>query len=425
MISANCRRAFCVRERVSAVLLTHCRHLRTYWERGLAKDLYHRRQLIGPEPVVHRSVYPNWSYPSEISALKHRLGIPQISTDLVVRALTNTSYFTRNDISESGQYPQPSNNENSLLDTDAEVNDKLLEKGLEITERLTLGFLRCHFPLSPEEFICKLAAQMLSEESMSELATSLGINHLVRTGEFPPTNATMSNAVYALVGAMSSPQNAQHFVLRFILPRLGEISICDVLPFRHPLTILTDYLNRSKIHQWRKAPRGSQVSEELNVKVEPRLLQSGGAISAMPFYLVGIYANGQLMGQSAGERLSIAVDLAAQDALLKLWNVSNDNRVFPFKNINIYQESFKNQTFNAQNHSLREVCRESTNLDLYSPEELLMDPVDLEEQAIRYQTQVADQVGIPYRKRLMHKFSRGTFTANTQRKFVKPTPFKI
>ncbi|KAI1729434.1 hypothetical protein DdX_01675 [Ditylenchus destructor] len=408
MISSNCRRAFCVRERVSAVLLTHCRHLRSYWERGLAKDLYHRRQLLGPEPVVHRSAYPNWNYPSEISALKHRLGIPQISTGLLVRALTNTSFFTRNDMSEGAQYPQPAKNENSLLDTDVEVNDKLVDKGLEITERLTLGFLRCHFPLAPEEFICKLVAHMLSEESMSELATSLGINHLVRTGEFPPTNATMSNAVYALVGAISSPQNAQHFVLRFILPRLGEISLCDILPFRHPLTILTDYLNRSKTHQWRN-----------------EVLRDGGAMSAMPFYLVGIYANGQFMGQSPGERLSIAVDLAAQDALLKLWNVSNDNRVFPFKNIDIYQESFKNQSFNAQNHSLREVCQESTNLDLYSPEELLMDPIDLEEQAIRYQTKVAEEVGIPYRKRLMHKFSRGTFTANTQRKFVKPIPSKI
>lgn len=176
----------------------------------------------------------------------------------------------------------------------------------------------------------------------------------------------------------------------------------------------------------------------------------------------------QIINLAPGERLSIAVDLAAQDALLKLWNVSNDNRVFPFKNIDIYQESFKNQSFNAQNHSLREVCQErfvhkffvllhlvklnffvlwcwlfwprtscqicldthnffcfSTNLDLYSPEELLMDPIDLEEQAIRYQTKVAEEVGIPYRKRLMHKFSRGTFTANTQRKFVKPIPSKI
>ena len=61
---------------------------------------------------------------------------------------------------------------------------------------------------------------------------------------------------------------------------------------------------------------------------------------------------------AAGERLSIAVDLAAQDALLKLWNVSNSTRVFPFKNVDIYQKSFKNQTFNVQNHSLRKICQE-------------------------------------------------------------------
>lgn len=44
------------------------RYLRTKWERGYLKDLYHRRQLLGADPVLARSSQPNWyaHFPSEI-----------------------------------------------------------------------------------------------------------------------------------------------------------------------------------------------------------------------------------------------------------------------------------------------------------------------------------------------------------------------
>ncbi|VDK66104.1 unnamed protein product [Cylicostephanus goldi] len=36
------------------------RFIRARWERGYYKDLYHRRQLLGADPFIHRSSYPNW-----------------------------------------------------------------------------------------------------------------------------------------------------------------------------------------------------------------------------------------------------------------------------------------------------------------------------------------------------------------------------
>ncbi|VDM72359.1 unnamed protein product, partial [Strongylus vulgaris] len=35
------------------------RFIRARWERGYYKDLYHRRQLLGADPFIHRSSYPN------------------------------------------------------------------------------------------------------------------------------------------------------------------------------------------------------------------------------------------------------------------------------------------------------------------------------------------------------------------------------
>ncbi|VDL66486.1 unnamed protein product, partial [Nippostrongylus brasiliensis] len=37
-----------------------CRFIRARWERGYYKDLYHRRQLLGADPVIHR-VAQQWS----------------------------------------------------------------------------------------------------------------------------------------------------------------------------------------------------------------------------------------------------------------------------------------------------------------------------------------------------------------------------
>ena len=36
------------------------RGLRKYYERGMLKDLYHRRILAGAEPLSHRAFLPNW-----------------------------------------------------------------------------------------------------------------------------------------------------------------------------------------------------------------------------------------------------------------------------------------------------------------------------------------------------------------------------
>uniref|UniRef100_A0A8R1IUB5 methylcrotonoyl-CoA carboxylase n=1 Tax=Caenorhabditis japonica TaxID=281687 RepID=A0A8R1IUB5_CAEJA len=45
----------------SSTSLQSYRFLRTRWERGYLKDLYHRRQILGADPVISRSAYPNCS----------------------------------------------------------------------------------------------------------------------------------------------------------------------------------------------------------------------------------------------------------------------------------------------------------------------------------------------------------------------------
>uniref|UniRef100_A0A915CGA6 Probable methylcrotonoyl-CoA carboxylase beta chain, mitochondrial n=2 Tax=Parascaris univalens TaxID=6257 RepID=A0A915CGA6_PARUN len=50
------------RNRATSSIFNVYRFLRTRWERGYLKDLYHRRVLAGADPVLSRSAYPNWNY---------------------------------------------------------------------------------------------------------------------------------------------------------------------------------------------------------------------------------------------------------------------------------------------------------------------------------------------------------------------------
>lgn len=150
-----------------------------------------------------------------------------------------------------------------------------------MTECLSLSFLRHHWPQAPEEFICRVVAQhLLSDETLVELANSLGLNNLVRTKEFPPVNTTLINSVYALVGTLEL-NKAQNFVLRFIMPKLYDVELEDVLPFRYPLPIICEYMK-----QWKNC-----------TDVEPRQIFASGIESAIPIYLAGIYADKKLIGE--------------------------------------------------------------------------------------------------------------------------------
>ena len=89
----------------------------------------------------------------------------------------------------------------------------------------------------------------------------------------------------------------------------------------------------------------------------------------MPYYEIGIYANKErILGQckytyiliflffltvAAGEQPWVALDLASQNALLRIWKVLDEPRVFPFKCENVYELRFEKAQ--KANHSLMDI----------------------------------------------------------------------
>ena len=67
----------------------------------------------------------------------------------------------------------------------------------------------------------------------------------------------------------------------------------------------------------------------------------------------------------------------------------------------------------------------STDVGLYSPEELAQDPLDPVDTTRFYQNKVNPELGLPHRKRLRHMFSYGSIMRRPRRSMVKPQPHNI
>uniref|UniRef100_A0AC34FAZ2 Uncharacterized protein n=1 Tax=Panagrolaimus sp. ES5 TaxID=591445 RepID=A0AC34FAZ2_9BILA len=374
------------------------RGLRKRWQRDLLKDLYHRRIIAGAEPLTHRAFLPNWNYGSELFAFRHRLRGEDKGNEHFIKALTNPSFFTRKDIADDASYAQPS------LEKEIESredNVQLAKEGDELLQRIVTGYFSLQFSDAPVEFIEAITNSLINDEILAEAATSLGMQHLVRTGEFPPYSSTLAESFKACL-VILSPERRQQTILETIISKAVSLPLEDVLPFRNPLGVVAEYAKK-----YLKAEN-----------VEPRLMHKSGVNSAIPLFYVGIFADQKLIGECAGESLSTAVDLASQASLLRLWGAAPENLLL---NLSFNQQDLSKV---AKNHSIFDVVGESTDLSCYSDEELNYDPLDIVNIAQNYES-IEKELGRPRIRHLRHKFSRGSIVRRSFRYLVKPRVYTI
>ncbi|CAJ0596634.1 unnamed protein product [Cylicocyclus nassatus] len=375
------------------------------WDDGVI-DPRDTRKVVGlafqaalqkPIPETKFGVF-RMNYGSEVYAFGHRIGAPEVQPDKLVKALTCESFFTRADVEEGATGSAPSHS----FEVVEESNSELIAKGRGALSHMVLSYLRSHLPLAPEEFVQAVADQLISDEQLSNIGGHLGVDVLVRTAEQPPSSTSIADAFRALF-AVIGEQRAKVLVIDVIIPQLIDINFADVYPLREPLAVLTDLL----------AKEGAK-------EIEPRLLRSAGTVSAQPVYVVGIYKDkSEIVGQSAGETLEIAVDMAAREGLLRLWGIITE-RVFFFGQ-RAAEAPF--EKIAKENYLLKDRCNPSTDL---SVEPLAnTEPLNVIEVAMRYRERVEAIVGRSYTKRLRHKFSRGSLAKRSFRYLVKPKVYTV
>ena len=272
--------------------------------RSVMKELYYRRIAAGPEPERPRSVWPNWNYGAEIFAFGKRLN-EDFSEETLRTAFVHKSY-----IDQEVQRRQELQIDDSVTTLAMEDNSVLAYAGRDFCSKYITAYLQHLFPKLPEVGIASIHNHLLSEETTAYISTNLGTKDLILSDELFPSPAVLSKTLMAVVGALLKNQGdkrAQLFVQDFILTQLHGKELIDFIDIVNPMGVLADILNS----EGKGAP-------------EPRLLWHTGTSTVVAAYIVGIYSDKQLVGQSAGETLVIAEELAARDALRKYFGLMDN-----------------------------------------------------------------------------------------------------
>lgn len=278
--------------------------------RPTMREFYKRRIAAGPEPDRPRSAWVNWNYKAEVYAFGARLQENFTQENLQV-AFTHQSYI------------DAENDKRSELELDGievalnlQNNDDLAVDGYDTASTYIKAYIKHTFPRLPNEGVDAIHNYILSENMLAYVSSHIGTNDIILSSEYPLTSATLAKTLMAVVGALAKDQGkerAKLFVQDFIITQLKGKELSDLWDVVNPMGLLRNVLE-------------SQGREE----PEPRLLWETGSETVVAAYVVGIYSNKQLIGQSPGETLTIAEEMAARDALRKLFGLMDNDAPLKF-----------------------------------------------------------------------------------------------
>lgn len=268
-----------------------------------------RRKRAGPEPLRHRSVRLEWNYDAEVYAFAKRLD--ESWSDCTLRtAFVQASYLER-----EKQQREALGMQSESADIGLASNTDLAVAGCDLCKTYVKTYIMQTFPNLPEDGVKALQDHLLSDSVLSHVSSSIGTADLIMCADFPPEESTLANVLMALIGGLLKDcgmERAQLFVRDFILTQLIGKDVCELWEIPDPHERLAAVLQDSG-----KAP------------AEPRLLWESGRNTLEASFCVGLYSNKQFLGCSAGETLTIAKEMAARDALRRLFGLSHDRNPLP------------------------------------------------------------------------------------------------
>ncbi|KAL8592982.1 hypothetical protein ACOMHN_017912 [Nucella lapillus] len=291
----------------SAVSLESRRGVKRY-ARSYLKELYHRRLRVGPEKLRHRSEWINWNYGAGLYAFGKRLG-EDFSTASLQTAFTHRSYIEKEEKRRAELGIDTAAVPLGLTD-----NEELVQKGEAVASRFIKAYLRHLYPAMFEETVCAIHDHLMSEDTLSFVASHIGVGDLMLCAGFPPEPSTLSKNLLAVFGALESDQGvrkAESLVCDLVVAQLIGKDLDDLWSVVNPMGLLMALL-----HAHNRGPP------------EPRLQWQAGQKTVMSVYQVGIYSDQHLVGQGAGESATIAEEMAAHDALQRLMGVGNKPLAF-------------------------------------------------------------------------------------------------
>jgi len=260
----------------------------------------------GYVPIPRRSSFSDWNYQAELAALQARLG-ETFNQELLTRAFVLDSHVK---LELKKQEELGVEISTGLID-----NSELANKGVAIINEALTHWLRSALPFLPEEGINAILQYLTSENMIADIAFHIGLRELVLSEEYPPSARSLNLTLQALVGALhaTDPERADRFVTDIIGSQIAGKDINEIWSINNPMAVLIDILTRSGM----PAP-------------ESRLLWQTGPATILANHTVGIYCNKEIIGQSNGETVDIAEEMAARDALRNIFDIKEASYPLPF-----------------------------------------------------------------------------------------------
>lgn len=274
------------------------------WVAPTLKDLYRRKKEMVPEPISRRSDFIDWNYKAEIYAFGKRLG-EDFKEELLREAFTEKSFINQESekLMKVGVEPQ----------LDMKDNSNFAVEGEKFISKCIYQYLVTVLPSLPSEHIKSIHNFLVTDENLSNVSKNIGIDDLVLSAEYPPEPSTLSRSLKSVINALvlsSGEERASKFVKDFIITLLCGEDITPMCTPENPIEKL-------------KSTVGSNI--------ESRLIVESAKNSLLANYQVGIYQEKQLLGRGCGESLWIAEEMAALDALWRIWGIPSNKKPFPIK----------------------------------------------------------------------------------------------
>jgi len=270
-------------------------------------ELTRRKKAAGPQPPPIRSQFIEWNRNTELYAFNQRL-TERFDQKLLDQALTTRPFVIAEEMKYQDLEVTPQ--------VDIKDNRELIEEGRGLTTKIIIKYLGIALPKVPTECIQALCDYLMSEVILADASLSIGVKTLVQTTENPVEDSTMADAFLALVAALAKSadeKQACNFVRDFLLVKLAEKDIPEIWNPPEPLDILTDILLREN--------RGA---------AEPRLIGESGVTTLIPCYRVAIYSDKQFLGWGFGDSTEEATDIAARDALYRMFEIVESSKPIRF-----------------------------------------------------------------------------------------------
>ncbi|XP_076630806.1 mitochondrial ribosomal protein L44 [Colletes latitarsis] len=284
-----------------------CRFIKR-WVSPTQRSLTKRKRESPPQPEPRRSNFIDWNRDAEIYAFNRRLS-ENFTTEILEQALTHKSYIFEEERRQKAigiEKPE----------FDILHNEDLIETGRNLTSKVVKNYLSKSLPRLPEDGITAIHDYLMSQEILATASSHIGTKDLILSGEYPIAEETLAKTFLALVGALVVSVNEDHastFIQDFLIVGLASKDLSEIWCPTEPFIMLNDI-----------------IFNETKAFVEPRLIRQAGKNTILSSYQIAVYSNKQFLGSGYGQTIKEAKDVAAINALCKMFGLLDSSQPLKF-----------------------------------------------------------------------------------------------